>query len=217
MEPLVVRAVTPDGFAASDPWSPALDAILAHQVVYGRLGGERFALASAHTAEMAPVEGLPLEVERDGAWWWYQASSPIYEARAVERPHYHRRFDADLAARFGPSALGRVPTSAGPYKSSRLTVLERKCPSVTWHTIGDEREIRRLLARVTAVGAKVGSGYGRVARWTVETGGDPDLARFHRPLPVEFAARVGRGGDCMDWGIRPPGRLPANQTLCVMP
>jgi hypothetical protein len=56
-----------------------------------------------------------------------------------------------------------------------------------------------------------------VREWTVMDDGDENTALFHRPLPVDYARRVGVSGPVMRWGIRPPARIPENQAECVMP
>lgn len=217
MEALIVTAHMSSGFAAGDPWSPALDAILAYWLMRERLGEEEFALQSSQRDLMGPVEGLPLGVEHHGEHWWYQCSSPIYEAKAVVRRHYHRRFDAHAAEQYLVPQKGRIQTQAGPYKSSRLSAQVYVTPAVVWHAIGDAAEVQRLLNRCSAIGAHIARGYGRVKRWTVEPGGDERLARFHRPLPIEFADAHGIAGQQMLFGIRPPARLPINHALCIMP
>lgn len=214
LQPLRVVAETPAGFGAADPWSPAIDAVLAYWVLREQLGEERFALGGTGHVPLVQAE-LPLARETHGDWWWWQASSPIVAAVGEHRRYFHRRFD--LAEAVAHDAIRKVETKAGPYKAYRNTVRLVLTPTVTWHAIGDLDAVRALLARVMAIGAKIGQGCGRVVRWRVTADGDPGLARFHRPIPLDFAELHGRTGVRLRWGLRPPCRAPEHQTLCVMP
>jgi CRISPR type IV-associated protein Csf3 len=216
LEPIVITAYLLNGFAHNDPWSPAIDGILAYWLMRERLGDEQFALETTNSDALRPVEGLPLGLERHGDWWWWQCSAPIYAAQAEFSRVFHRRFDAQLAERYMVPKKGRISTSAGPLKNFRLTARVTVCDLVQWHVIGDGAEIERLLKRCTAIGHKIGSGNGRVRNWTVEPGGDEAKARFNRPLPLEFAKSNGIDGNIMEWSIRPPGRIAENQTLCLI-
>lgn len=215
MQPLRVIAHLANGFASLDPWSPSLDAILAYHMLREHLGSEDFA---AQTDDMmSPVEGLPLAVERHGELWWYMCSSPQYLSVAEHIRHFHRRFDAQQAERFLAPQKARVNVTAGPLKAFRLPLRIVVCDRVQWHCIGERADIERLLRTCTHIGAKRGSGHGVVDRWEISHDGMIDIARFMRPLPTEFAEAHHRGGDLMEWGIRPPGRLRENITLCIMP
>lgn len=217
MQALIVTARLRSGFAASDPWSPTLDGILAYWTMRERLGEEEFALQSARRDLMGPVEGLPLGVERHGDWWWYQCSAPCYEQKALVRRHYHRRFDAQHAERYLAAQKGRIQVKAGPYKSSRLAAQVRIAAEVRWHVIGDGEAIERLLGRCRQIGGHLGRGYGAVREWRVEPGGDEVMARAHRALPVDYAAANHIDGERLLWGLRPPTWLPCNLTECVLP
>lgn len=217
MTPLVVTARLVNGVAASDPWTPTIDGILAYWAMLERLGPESFALGQA-LSDLPPVDGLPLEIIHHGAPWWYACSLPLYREVAQAVRPYSRRFDRQMAEKhllYGKS--GRVETKAGPYKEARLSVLQRITPSISWHVIGEGEEIRRLLRRCHWIGKYRSSGFGEVSAWFVETGGDPEIARHHRPLPVEYATLVGIDGITMPAGYRPPIHSPRNQTMCVLP
>ncbi len=215
MKPLRVTARLVNGFIAADPWSPALDGILAAAIMRERLG-EDYVYQAAQPSKMAPVEGLPLEhVEHDGLWW-YSASSPVYEIAAKERFNFHRRFDDRYAVDLLPQ-VKRVQTSAGSFKNCRLRETRMVTREITWHAVGSEAEVRRLLGKITAVGGARGRGRGEVAEWLIESGGDEVLARTYRPLPISYARARGLSGPVMPAGIRPPARLPCNIVECVMP
>lgn len=218
MQALKITAELMTGFASSDPWSPAIDGILAYQFMREKLGDEEFSVRSHRSDKQEVVEGLPLGVERHGDLWWYQCSFPEYTSVAEVTRHTHRRFDARQAEKYWgtPGKSGKVLVAAGPYKNARLKVRQHVTPRVSWHCIGDQAEIERLLARVTHIGARIGAGYGRVRRWVVEPSDCEHAARFRRGLPVAFASEHGLEGMQVIHGIRPPARHPDNKTLCVM-
>jgi len=176
---------------------------------------DEFAVLKSRSDLMTPTEGLPLERISDGDWWWYAASSPIYRLHEMQAIYFHRRFD-DQHERFLPAETKKIVTKAGPFKAYRKSLLFRVTPKIEWHCVGDEAEIRRLLAPCLHVGAKASQGHGRVKSWDVEEGAEK-TALFRRPLPEAYARRMGIDGPVMRWGIRPPAHIPANQALCVMP
>lgn len=228
MEPLIVSCDLVNGFSSSDPWSPALDAILAYWQLREEMGEEEFALSSTNGMGLIVPDHLPLGREQYGDHWWWQCSTPEYETRREWVRYSHRRFDLDAATRYAATGKsGRVMVAAGPYKNYRNRQQIHITRRVTWHCVGDAAEIRRLLRRCSWLGAEVGEGLGRIRTrwedsrpapaWNVEGGGDERMARFRRPVPVEFARAHGIHGAPLVWGVRPPGRIQANKTLCVMP
>lgn len=219
MEPLLITAYTPAGIARSDHWSPSLDGLLAYWLLREQLGEEEFALGM--TGQRAPVipDNLPLEMVTHGDHWWWACSSPLVKHHGEFLHFYHRRFDAMAAERFlATGKSGRVATSSGRFKAYRLVNRVIVTPWVRWHAIGDAVEIRRLLRLCSSIGAGSTRGQGMVSRWEITgEGADERLARFARPLPVEYAIEHGIGGPLLEWGIRPPGRLQENRCLCIMP
>lgn len=214
MDAMLVTAHLAGGFAASDPWSPALDGILAYWLLREQLGEEEFALGMTGHRPLTDA-GLPLDRCEDGAGhWWWACSSPIYQQQAEYLRWYHRRFDTREAERF--TAARRVVTSAGPYKNYRNAWTVHLAPTVSWHALGDRAETERLLRRCAAIGGGRGQGLGRVSRWEVTLDGDAESARHHRPLPAAYAAQRGIEGMVMEYGLRPPGRA-AERVLCVLP
>lgn len=214
MKPLNITAHLYNGFVASDAWSPTLDGILAYWQL--RLAdSDGFLTHQGRSDLMEPVDGLPLEKISDGGLWWWACSAPIYECAQQQRAYFHRRFD-DQHERFLPEGTKSVLTAAGPYKCYRKSVMLRVTSAVSWQCVGDADRIQALLDHCHHIGGKSSQGYGRVKRWQMEPG-DERLARLHRPLPVAYAQQQGIDGPVMRWGLRPPGRIAANQAECVMP
>lgn len=214
MRPLKVTAHLANGFAAADEWSPMLDGMLAYWQLR-RADPDGFLTRQGRSDLMEPVEGLPLEKVANGTVWWWACSCPIYALSQQHQSYFHRRFD-DQYERFLPPNTKTVLTSAGPYKAYRKSLLFRVTREVVWHCVGDKAAIQELLSHCYHIGAKPSQGYGRVKEWVIEEG-DEKIALFHRPLPIDYAQRIGVSGPIMRWGIRPPGRIQANQFECVMP
>lgn len=220
-QPLVVTAHLANGLVQLDPWSPALDALLAYWWLREALGEEAFALGMTGSREQVDAE-LPLARDRDdatGLWWW-RCSSPVLDPVARFHSHTHRRFDEVAASERVPGTVRTVLTAGGPYKTYRNQQPRVVTPAVTWEAEGDAAEVARLLRRCANIGRGHTHGYGAVRRWEVVARDDPEVARrarFARPLPVAFAAAHGIEGPRAVWGVRPPGRNPAHQTLCVLP
>ena len=211
MEAIRITAYLYSGFVSSDPWSPSIDGILAYWAMRERLGPEDFALRSSQPHLMQPVEGLPMEVRRHGDAWWYVCSSPIVTACARARRYAHRRFDDAHERHLELGAKsGKVLTAAGPFKNVRNSFLITVADRIEWHVVGDRLEIERLLHRCGHVGAKVGSGFGRVRQWAFDAG-EEQVAHTRRPLPINLAPTR----PAMTWGLVPPVRL--TKIMCGMP
>lgn len=219
--PLVVTAHLATGYSAADPWSPSLDGLLAYWALREQLGEEEFALGM--TGHRPLVEAmLPLARETDpetGLWWWVCASPEPDRVRAVQQKHYHRRFDLEHATTYLVEGVRRVEVAAGPYKAYRQRRDIQVCRSLTWRAVGDAAAVRRLLGRVSNIGFGHTRGYGRV--WSIDvavgTPEDEQIARTRRPLPAGYAAARGLEGIRLAWGLRPPGRDPAQRADCLLP
>ena len=213
MQALRIAARVPAGLVASDPWSPAIDGVLAWSLVRERVGLDAMALTP--DAEMAPVTDLPLERAECDGLWWYCCSIPEIEAAARSRVHLHRRFDRQAGEAWLTPAVKRLGLSAGAYKDRRMPRVLSVTGCVTWHAIGDAAEVLRLLRGVTHLGRDRARGRGEVAGWTGTPAGGAVAARRRRPLPVAAAARLGLSGPTLPWGLHPPARL--HRVPCVMP
>lgn len=215
MRRLTVTAHLVAGYSASDPWSPALDGILAWAWMR-RHHPERLAEGVAiGAADILPLDDLPLARDHADGLWWYLCSSPRVDAAARIRRHYHRRFDDDIAGRRLDDAVAKVPSAAGPYKGSRLQETVIMTDRIVWHAVGHPFGIHTLLRAVPSIGRGVARGLGRVRGWSVEDAGSRGDHDLRRPLPERVAAERGLTGPVMLWGLRPPARI--NVIPCVMP
>lgn len=144
MTPIRIRATLVHGYISRDPWSPALDGILAAVVQRRRLGPDAYVLGGARPSELQTVTGLPIAWRTVGADGWYAVSSPIpVGAPERYRAHFHRRFD-DQHERFLPQGTRKVLTAAGPYKATRLFDTLILVPALEFFSTCHSRECRRF-------------------------------------------------------------------------
>ena len=207
MVPIVVTAHTPSGFLTYEPWTPALDGILAFAFERERLGTD-----FGTNVDVRPVEGLPLAKTRWRDTWWYRVGMPRFVTKHQYEKHIVRRFDGREAQERLP-AKNKVVTSMGRHKNIRKARLISVGASVSWAAVGDPEEVRRLLSDIPNVGGGWSRGFGRVSSWVVEEREEEIL----RPVPVEYAQEQGHEGYRVHIGFRPPSWLPENQAACVVP
>ena len=215
MKPLKITAHLRSGFSAAFDWSVAIDGIIAYQSQLKKLGWDQFT-QNQSTGDLKPVDDLPIAKE---AWrddWWYQVSRPFFNCRLVYTKHLHRRFNAQEAEQH-VTKINKIETTKGPYKNARLAKKLYVTDKVIWYVNGDKEQIESLLSQVTHIGGNRGSGHGAVKYWTVEDHYSLDDCRFKRATPIEFAQANDMQGFMLEWAIKPPYTLSANQRACVIP
>ncbi|CAH2606086.1 conserved protein of unknown function (plasmid) [Rhodovastum atsumiense] len=206
--PLTVTAYTPAGYASADAWSPSIDGMLAWAAMRERLGPD-----FGTNLDLAPVEGLPLQVVMHGDLWWYAAGMPEPSEILGQRDKYfHRRFNSVDAERWFNGR--KVETATGPHKNLRKPHFVSTCASVSWKCIGDPREVERLVTQMTSVGSGHSRGLGQVSRWEIRDGFAGEIVR---PVPIGYAEEHGIRGRRAMHAIRPPKHLAANSVMCVVP
>ena len=206
--PLTVTAHTPTGFASGDPWSPAIDGIMAWSFMRKKLGAD-----FGTNLDLHPVEGLPLEVISHEGLWWYLAGIPETSEVLHQRyKHFHRRFNSVDAEKWFQGR--RVETAMGPHKNLRKPHLVTTCASVSWKVVVDPVEIERLVQQVPFIGSGHSRGLGMVARWEVSDGFEGSI---RRAVPVAYAEEHGIRGTLSMHAIRPPKHIPENSVMCVLP
>lgn len=140
----------------------------------------------------APID-LPIAcLWRDNDGWPLWAATDFYPIgqTAVHRQWLHRRYPAhraELASKL------KVNLAAGPYKERRIPVQATVCD--TWRAVvlaEDEDEVKRLIARVPALGARTAAGFGAVHAWRIEAvEADKDFVLDRRTVPVASGLRTG--------------------------
>ena len=213
LEPIVVTARLATGYVAADPWSPALDGILAWAI----MRRDHPEMLDVGVLDGDPMEvDVPLERLGDGEDWYYACSMPLAPGAVEHVTWYHKRFDDQHERYLDAGKRRKINAKSGRYKSYRLPRIERVCREVHWHAVGDQAAVFELLALVRHIGKLRAQGMGRVMGWDVVPGGADDarLARELRPIPVDDP-----DGEClvMPWGLRPPGWWVGNHRWCRMP
>ncbi len=217
MKNLLITAHLKNGIIAGDRWSPSLDSILAYWHLKNTLTDAEFVAGCANIdGGVDIIDDLPVGIEKYGTNWWYQVSSPITTISHKNEIHTHRSFDNLHAEKYMLPKRGRIMVQAGQYKNKRTKYEITITDKIIWHIVGYQDRINRLLEQCTHLGARIGSGYGSVLRWEIIENGDINIARFKRPLPVDFANKHSITGIKMEWGYRPNVRKQVNQTLCMM-
>lgn len=155
------------------------------------------------------IADLPLERRDVNGEWYWACSFAFGEPEHETRSHWHKRLstqDVEKYVDFG-DRRGTVNTKSGFYKGYRMPLTEFLVPQLEWWLVGDERQVGRLLSRVTHLGKKRSQGKGRVAKWVVECANE-DRADA-RPIPDP-------NGETMV-AIRPPYWWHKNEVLCRWP
>ncbi|UFP97187.1 hypothetical protein [Gloeobacter morelensis] len=220
---LRVTAHLASSVCVMDDWSPSLDALL-EWAWFDERG-----ISVSPTSETVQTADLPVARGGDpdrypGGWWWC-VSSPHYTQALQQTDWATKRWEADLIY---PVDWGRrkatIQTACGPEKSYRLPIFLRSSERIDWWLLGEPTAIKRLLERVTGLGRRRNIGYGQILSWQVcLANNDWHLVgpegQLMRPIPVGAASLNAEWNNQprMLWAPHPPGWMPQNWTLCLMP
>lgn len=178
-EPLVITAELATPVIYAERREVHLDAILAFAAVTSHPVASSF--------EGGAVVPVPLElawVSAEGLPLW--ASTPLEPVGGgIEtREYWHKRYPVQRAE-FGSRV--NAMTVRGRWKEYRTPVRAESVTALRAVAIGNADEVRELLALVTHVGKKIAMGYGRVGRWTVETGTHTAAEVLaERAVPIDY-------------------------------
>ena len=214
MKALKITANLQNGFATKFDWCPAIDGILAWSHQRRKLGIDEFINTQHRNDLQSVIDDLPLEKELCDGDWWYKASQPIFNSKDTHVTNIHRRFNSVEAEQY-TNEKKKLDVTKGAYKNARIQLKRHITRQVSWQVVGDKEIIDEYLNDITHIGARTAAGFGLVLSWDISEGSE-DIARFHRPLPVDFAEKEGISGMVLEWGIRPPYRLTENKRLCVI-
>jgi CRISPR type IV-associated protein Csf3 len=207
----------------SDQWLP-LDGLLLYQQTRDELGAQE--MTTPGTSSLAQPKGeamkggkLPIKTVHSKEWY-YRCSWAQWSENVEAKDYWNKRYDNALSefVTFG-DRRGTVNNAAGQYKAYHQPVFYRSALWVRWYCVGVKAEIERLLSTLTHIGKKSAQGWGRVARWEVESivndwsiWKDEKLMRgipsFEKPNYV---------GDVALYGVRPSYWDRRNQIMLVLP
>ncbi len=215
MKPLLIKANLERGFSANDAWSPAIDGIIAYFQLRERMGDQAFHLSSALN-EQSIVDDLPLKKVFHADKWWWACSSPEYDLKHEIVRAFYKKFNIDTSLIIKQKAKS-IDLTKGQFKNYSTFFREIITKQVSWHVIGDEDEIKRILSMCRQIGAQRGKGMGVVESWSVTDSSDVRKAMFNRPIPVDAAEHNNVIGIKAWRGFRPSVRIAENQALCILP
>ena len=133
---------------------------------------------------------------------------------------WKKRFDSKHSrlVDFG-KARRRIDTASGQYRSYNMPLPAHAIREGWWYFIGDGPAVLDLLERnISAVGKKRSEGFGQVKEFSLEEMvRTPREIMALRPIPKEYADKMGIVGNERIMAWRPPYWSRANQALCVVP
>lgn len=123
--------------------------------------------------------------------------------------HFSRAFPMERAGLLEEDQRIKIATTGGPYRSFRLPLRLLHCGRIVWFGLLREKAsvLWHVLRGIDAVGKKSAHGWGRVARWEVESI-DEDLSWF---APSEVGPVLMRA---LPAGAVPEGTVGARRTVC---
>jgi CRISPR type IV-associated protein Csf3 len=217
MPPLRITAHLGSVIAASDDYSPSLDALLEW------LWLDERGLATPNPSPDNLIQAdLPIEKGEIGGEWYWKVSSPCYTIHSEEISRYRKRWDSHDRQLSWGKRKAKFNTSEGAEKAYDLPLYLRLTPAITWYAVGDKTGVEDLLSGCTGIGKKRAHGWGQISKWEVEeTGDDWHLQResqLMRPIPVsQMLPLLPCDFAILSWGWRPPAWLASNKVLCAMP
>lgn len=153
LDPLGAPLVLPDGYLH-------LDALLACAVCL-----RDNTPPILDESDIIPIE-IPVEREPGRRFHMCSASMPV-EWICHEKRFTQRRFPVELAPMM--TDMKRVNLAAGAQKNFRIPLDNGRAKQLVWFLLGEPVEIRQLLMLISHLGKRRGVGYGKVARWDVES------------------------------------------------
>jgi len=133
---------------------------------------------------------------------------------------WKKRFESKYSrlADFG-KARRRINTASGSYRSYNMPLPAHAIRIGWWLFIGDGPAVLNLLEQyIPAVGKKRSEGFGHINDYVLEPKAlAPRDVMALRPIPKEYADKIGLAGNERIMAWRPPYWSRGNQTLCVVP
>ena len=221
-EPLQITAVLRTA-VISDQWLP-LDGILLFQKTREDLGAQ--AMTTPGVSNLAQPKGetmkggkLPIKTVHSKEWY-YRCSWAQWSENVEAKDYWNKRYDNDMSDFVTFKGRGTVNNLAGAYKAYHQPVFYRSALWVRWFCVGDKAEIIRLLSTCTNIGKKPAQGWGRVARWEVESVSDDwsiwKDGKLMRGIPA-FEKPADYFGNIALYGVRPSYWDRRNQIMVVLP
>jgi hypothetical protein len=221
-EPLQITAVLRTA-VITDEWLP-LDGILLFQKTWNELGSQSMTtpgvsnLAQPKGGEMKGGE-LPIKTVHSKEWY-YRCSWAVWGPHVDGKDYWNKRYDNHLSDFITFKGRGTVNNLKGQFKGYHQPVFYRSALWVRWYCMGDKTEINLLLSTCTNIGKKTAQGWGRVARWEIESINDDwsiwKEGKLMRGIPA-FEKPADHIGNIALYGVRPSYWDSQNQIMVVLP
>lgn len=237
--PLTITAHLEQGLAFDVQHGLAFESILASTIRGMLAGGLPGSVLDGglKVPEVTTYE-LPLGVcdKESKTWHWLSTSGVLLDATGVrilppiDAHRLLQTIDEPRSEQVALSLPMHLDASRGRFRNRITPVLTIPASKISWHAVGDKNEIELLLHQVHAIGARRGSGEGRVVRWQLEeqeslaeeswwafahkhpTGG------LGRLMPRSCAEALTKNNLIESIaGLRPPMFHSGNQHLLVLP
>lgn len=220
-EPLLVRALLRSG-VASDAFLP-LDGILMYQAHREKEGAQAATIPGEYSSQGGV--SLPLAAQsyanHDFTKWYqyYKCSWAQWPDHTIQAQDYwNKRFDLGFAEWIDfQGKKGTVLIDKGEFKSYHNALYYRAALWLEWYCVGEKQGIERLLSTVTHIGKKTSQGFGRVARWEVQSIADDYSIWYGDKLMRGVPPGDAPGYPTGVYGIRPSYWNKANQMLLALP
>lgn len=241
LKPLIITARLQQGVSWDPRYGIALDGLLnsliraSEAFKEGILAGSL--LDGGLDLENPKEWDLPLakceNTENDDWHWLATVGQPLGlgDSELVSSPLDAHRLMVKLDERRAESIAVALPKNVGGprgrYRTRVTPVLVTVSSSIQWHAIGDLEKISNILSPVLTIGARRGSGEGKVESWHVQESEVLDYKRFGhthpngklgRAVPESCALALGLDVSHKGYaGLRPPMFHKTRQKLLVLP
>lgn len=235
MVPLLVRARLASGVAHATPWGMSLDGLIASEIRENAKATARAADTdyTPYNIDEEPEDlDLPFaRCQNAGADHWHWAATFAWPEDELPGPHvqyWTARPDQRALAQAAAALPAHVSERQGRYRSWVMPLPLTIARCLTWRAVGDPAAIAHLLAGITTIGKKRGTGNGHVLEWSVDAdpNGDewehahlhPDgsLGRTTPPACLDHRPDIATAGIGL-MGLRPPYMHPARRADVLLP
>ena len=183
------------------PWLH-LDGILAHLINRELSGSDYYVLPSKQPIEpSSPIRRMPLKNFKD----FFHASISFFEPNQASTTTIYKRF-YEQEAHTIETKKAKIDLGRGPFRSYMMRLPYIPARTVTFHALGDPREIGRLLSHLAGLGKKVVLGFGAIKSFRIEEEEEEDHSlimdgKAMRPIPMRYCKRA---SEQMMLAYRPP-------------
>ena len=241
LKPLVITARLQQGLSWDPRYGIALDGLL-NSLIRASEASKGGILTGSLLDGGLDLENpkewdLPLQkcdIAQDGDWHWMATVGQplgLNDSELPPAPLDAHRLMVKLDERRSESISVALPKNVGGprgrYRTRVTPVLVTVSSSIQWHAIGDLDAILDILSPVFTIGARRGSGEGKVESWHVQEVEASDYRRFGhthpngklgRAVPESCALALGLDISNKGYaGIRPPMFHKTRQKLLVLP